>query len=159
MLHVSRAHLRYDPQGYVSRDVGEVPTLPRNARDITMRYRTPPRGPARTASDRPSSSRSSGSSYYQRPGSGNWGAPRPPTRLPEAQCASLVSSAGTGYLLDNPGMVSPHRGTRLHRLPFLIVFFFSPIPVEHTIWRLFNSPKCPQSSAPRLCRVCHWRRL
>ncbi|KAI0295998.1 velvet factor-domain-containing protein [Russula brevipes] len=114
MLLVSRAHLRYDPPGYVSRDVGEVPTLPRNARDITMRYRPPPRGPARTASDRPSSSRSSGSSYYPRPGSGNWGAPRPPTRLPEAQCASLVSS--TGYLPENPGTVSPHRGTRIYYL-------------------------------------------
>ena len=139
MLHVSRAHLRYDPQGCVSRDVGEAPTLPRNARDITMRYRTPPRGPARTASDRPSSSRSSGSSYYPRTGSGSWGAPRAPTHLPEAQCATLVSS--TGYLPENPGTVSPHRGTRWHHLPFLIVFFFSPITCRIYYLEVIQQPE------------------
>ncbi len=38
--------------------------------------------------------------------------------------------------------------------PFLLFLLFSPIAAGHTIWRLYSSPKCPQSSAPRLCLVC-----
>ncbi|KAH9989818.1 velvet factor-domain-containing protein [Russula vinacea] len=115
MLHVSRAHLRCDPQGCISRDSGEVPTLPRNARVIAALCHIPSSVPARSISDRPSSSRSSESPYYTRPaGTGNWGAPRPPTRLPEPQCASLLPS--TAFHPDNPGLVSPQRETKTYYL-------------------------------------------
>ncbi|KAF8498683.1 velvet factor-domain-containing protein [Russula emetica] len=116
MLRVSTAHLRCDPQGCISPDAGEVPTVPRNARVIAALRRLSPSVPARSISDRPSSSRSSESPYYTRPsaGSGNWGAPRPPTRLPEPQCASLLPT--TAYLPDNPGVVSPPRESKTYYL-------------------------------------------
>ncbi|KAH9993703.1 velvet factor-domain-containing protein [Russula compacta] len=101
---------------YVLCEVGEAPTLPRSTRDSAVVRRIPPRVPTRTTSDRPSSSRSSGTPYYTRPpvGSGNWGAPRPPTRLPEPQCASLLPS--TGYLPDNPGLISSERESKTYYL-------------------------------------------
>jgi hypothetical protein len=114
MLHVYTVRLSCDPQGHVLHDAGEGPTRPRNARDIMMTALplTPSRNPARNVSDRPSSSRSSGSSYYPRPsaGSGSWGTPRPPTRLPEPQHVSLIPP--TGYLPGDPGLISAERGTR-----------------------------------------------
>jgi len=121
MLRVSTAHLRCDPQGCISPDAGEAPSLPavpRNARVIAALRRLSPSFPARSISDRPSSSRSSESPYYTRPsaGSGSWGAPRP-TRLPEPQCASLLPS--TAYLPDNPGLVSPQRESKTYYLEII----------------------------------------
>ena len=100
--------MRCDPQP----NAEEVPTVPRNARVIAALRRLSSSIPTRSISDRPSSSRSSESPYYARPsaGSGSWGAPRPPTRLPEPQCASLLPS--TAYLADNPGLVSPQRESK-----------------------------------------------
>lgn len=116
MLRVSTAHLRCDPQGGISLDAGEVPTVPRNARVIAALRRLSPSVPARSISDRPSSSRSSESPYYARPsaGSGSWGAPRPPTRLPEPQVASLLPT--TAYLPDNPRLVSPPHESKTYYL-------------------------------------------
>ncbi|KAI9511554.1 velvet factor-domain-containing protein [Russula earlei] len=116
MLHVSRARLRCDPQCEVSPDVGEASVLPRNPQVLTALRRTPPSVPTQTAGDRPSTSRSSDSPYYTRPsaGSGSWGVPRPPTRLPEPQCASLLPS--TGHMAENPGLVSHPRETKTYYL-------------------------------------------
>ncbi|KAH9967320.1 velvet factor-domain-containing protein [Russula dissimulans] len=119
------ARLRCDPQGCIARDAGQSPpTLPRNTHVLTALRRIPPLhvvpAPARTTTDWPSSSRSSGSPYYARPsaGSASWGgggaAPRPPTRLPEAQCASLLPP--TGYMPENPGLISPRRETKRYHL-------------------------------------------
>jgi hypothetical protein len=156
MLHVSTAHLSCHPQGYVLHDAGEGPTHPRNARDMTALTRTlaPSRSPARNISDRPSSSRSSGSSYYQRPsaGSGNWSAPRPPTRLPEPQCMSLIPP--TGYLPGGPGLISAEHETKLFARPSYCLVF-SPIATGPTTWRSCSSLRYRPSSAPRLYLVCH----
>ena len=112
VLQASGAHLRRD-QACIPRDLKEalIATPPRNTRVNVVLRRVSSPLPARTTSERPSSSRSTGPPYYARPtgGSGNWGAPRPPTRLPEAQVASLLP---TGYLPDNPGVISPERETK-----------------------------------------------
>ena len=118
MLQASGAHLRCDPRGRISPDAKEAPMPPRNTR-IGEELSWMPNSPARTTSDRPSSSRSSssrssgGPPYYARPsaGSGGWGAPRPPTRLPEAQVASLLPPTA-GYLPGSPGVISPEGETR-----------------------------------------------
>lgn len=113
VLQASGAHLRCDPQGRIPRDLKEASAVTplRNTRVNMVLRRVSSPLPARTTSERPSSSRSTGPPYYARPtaGSGNWGAPRPPTRLPEAQVASLLP---TGYLPDNPGVISPERETK-----------------------------------------------
>ncbi|KAH9000262.1 velvet factor-domain-containing protein [Lactarius akahatsu] len=115
MPHVSTARLRCDPQARTSCDAGQTPALPRNARDIAPLHQTPARTPTRSASDRPSSSRSSVSPYYSRSsaGSGNWVPPRQPTCLPEAPMISLHPPTGI------PGLISPGRETKTYYLEII----------------------------------------
>ena len=138
MLQASGAHLRCDPRGRISHDAKEAPMPPRNARIAEELSWMPTPPPARTTSDRPSSSRSGGPPYYARPsaGSAGWGPPHTPTRLPEAQVASLLPSSASGYLPGSPGVISPEDETRcdiVYLLFFLLSRSFSPIAVGHTI--------------------------
>jgi hypothetical protein len=115
MPHGSTAHLRCDPQACTACDAGQRPTLPRNARDLAASHRIPTGIPTRSASDRPSSSRSSGSPYYSRPsaGTGSWGPPRQPTILPDAPLISLHPP--TGF----PGLISTGRETKAYYLEII----------------------------------------